>query len=304
MNLDYEVVVIGAGPAGITAAMYLKRSEINCLLIEKDVPGGLLNKSSVVENYPGVDETSGPLLAEKFFEKVKELNIPVKYEEVIEIEDLGTHKIIKTNKGEISTKSIILAIGRKPRTLDVENAEKFEGLGISFCSLCDGMLFKGEEVAVVGGGNSALEEAIYLSKICKKVSIIYRSDTLRGDKILVSEIKEKDNIEIIYNAVVKSFQGKEALKSIILETKDGEKELFVKGCFIFIGYQPATDFLKKLEILDETGYIISDERCQTKRNLIYAAGDVIRKEAYQIVTATSDGAIAAVACLKDLNNEE
>ena len=303
MKTNYDAIVIGMGPAGITAALYLKRANLNCLIIEKSTPGGLLNKTSTIENYPGIIQISGPDLAYKFYEQLNNQKIPQKFEEVLEIIDNNNYKTIKTNKGEYTTKKVIIAIGREPKKLKNTNEEKLEGKGISFCSLCDGTLYKNEEVSIVGGGNSALEEALYLSDICKKVTIINRSNNLKGDNILITKVKEKKNIEIINNSEVKQFHGENnKLEYVTLKTDKEDKNLYVKACFIFIGYEPATKFLKNLDILDEKGYIKVDETRRTKVKGIYAAGDIVKKEAYQIITASSDGALAAVSCIKDLMN--
>ena len=302
MENIYDSVVIGAGPAGITAALYLKRANLKICIIEKDAPGGQMNKTSIVENYPGIKETTGPDLAMDFYKQLKNLNVEYKYGEVLDITNNDEYKIVKTNSEEIKTKSIILALGRSPKKLDNTNESSFEGKGVSFCSLCDGALYKNCDVAIVGGGNSALEEALYLSEICKSVTIINRSASLRGDEILINRVLKKENIEIIYNSEVKEFiSSSNKLEKLKVQKDDEMIELPVKACFIFIGYEPATKFLKKLDILDEKGYTIVDERKETKVKGIYAAGDIIKKEAYQIVTAASDGALAAVACIKDLN---
>lgn len=303
MKTDYDVIVIGMGPAGITSALYLKRANLNCLIIEKNTPGGLLNKTSTVENYPGIIQITGPDLAYKFYEQVNAQQIPQKFEEVKEIIDNNDYKKVVTNKGEYTAKKIIIAIGREPKKLKNTNEERLEGKGISFCSLCDGTLYKNEEVSIVGGGNSALEEALYLSDICKKVTIINKSNSLKGDSILIDKVNDKENIEVINNSEVKEFHGKnDKLEYVTLKTDKEDKDLYVKACFIFIGYEPATKFLKNLDILDEKGYINVDEARRTKIKGIYAAGDIVKKEAYQIITASSDGAIAAVSCIKDLMN--
>lgn len=304
MKANYDVVVVGAGPAGITAAIYLKRAGLKFILLEKAAPGGQLNNSSSIENYPGFKDIPGPELAMKFFEQITELGIDYKYGDVISIEDKKEYKIVKTTEEEITTKAVILAIGRKPRTLKVENAAKFEAKGISFCALCDGFLYKEKEVAIIGGGNSSLEESLYLSGICKKVTLIYRGTELKGDKVLVQEVSKKPNIEIIYEAEIDKFNGGETLESIDLNIKGKIKNIKVSACFIFIGYEPASKFLEGLDILDKKGYIIIDEKKTTPIDFIYGAGDITKKEAYQIVTAISDGALAAVACIKDLNNKE
>ena len=303
MKTDYDVIVIGMGPAGITAAIYLKRANLNCLVREKNAPGGLLNKTSTVENYPGIIQITGPDLAYKFYEQLNAQQISQKFEEVKEVIDNNNYKKVVTNKGEYTAKKVIIAIGREPKKLKNTNEERLEGKGISFCSLCDGALYKNEEVSIVGGGNSALEEALYLSDICKKVTIINRSDSLKGDSILIDKVNDKENIEVINNSEVKEFHGEnEKLEYVTLKTDKEDKDLYVKACFIFIGYEPATKFLKNLNILDEKGYINVDEARRTKIKGIYAAGDIVKKEAYQIITASSDGAIAAVSCIKDLMN--
>ncbi len=301
MENIYDVAVIGAGPAGITAAIYLKRAELNCCIIEKKMPGGQINKSSVVENYPGFTEISGPDLAEKFYEQINNLDIKQIYKEVLEIENQKEYKIIKFKNNEfIKAKNIILAVGRSPKKLN-NNSDRLQGKGISFCSLCDGNLYKGEDVSIVGAGNSALEESLYLADICKTVTIINRSSSLKGDKILISRANKRSNIKVINNAQIKEFIDKDGiLDSINIKVNDDIKNLKTKACFIFIGYEPATKFLKNLEILDEKGYIRVDEQKRTSIKGIYAAGDVVKKDAFQIVTATSDGALAAVSCIKDM----
>jgi len=302
MKTDYDVIVIGSGPAGMTAALYLKRGNINCCIIEKSAPGGQVNKTSIVENYPGIKSISGPELAYQFYEQLTSLNIEQKFEEVIEIKEEKTHKTIITNKASYTAKAVILAIGRQPKKLNTRNSNELEGRGISFCSLCDGALYKNEDVAIIGGGNSALEESLYLSDICKSVTIINRSAKLTGDEVLKEKVLKRKNINIMYDAVVEGFNSnKETLESINVKQKEEIKKLEVRACFIFIGYEPATKFLKNLEILDEKGYINVDDSCRTNIKGIYAAGDIVKKEAYQIITASADGAIAAVACMKDLS---
>ena len=297
----YDVAIIGAGPAGITAAIYLSRANINCCIIEKDTPGGIINKSSMVENYLGYESISGPDLAYKFYEQLKETKIPYIFGEVKEIIDGKTKKLI-LNDEEIEVRKVIIAVGRSTKKLPVKYEDRLEGKGISFCSLCDGSLYKNEDVAIVGAGNSALEEALYLSDICKNVTILYRGTNMRGDKTLIERIENKQNINVLLNTEVKEFvEENSKLKGVILSN---DKFLNIKACFIFIGYEPATSFLKKLDILDEKGYINVDERKETCVKGIYAAGDIVKKDAYQIITASSDGVIAATSCIKDLSFEE
>lgn len=302
MKNSYDVAIIGAGPAGITAAIYVSRAELNCCIIEKETPGGQLNKSSIVENYPGYKKVTGPDLAMKFYDQLSELNIKQIFSEVTNIvAEENTKKIILKNGDTIEAKAIILAVGRQPKKLESTNSRKLEGKGISFCSLCDGNLYKNEDVSIVGAGNSALEESLYLSNICKTVTIINRSDSLKGDKILIDKVNQKENIKVINNSTIEKFnEENKVLKSVTIKENGEEKELDTKACFIFIGYEPATNFLKSLDILDEKGYIIVDKQKKAPIKGIYAAGDVVEKDAFQIVTATADGALAAISCIKDL----
>ena len=302
MKNKYDVAIIGAGPAGVTAAIYAKRAELNCCVIEKEMPGGQLNKTSTIENYPGFVEISGPDFSSKLMEQMNSLDIKQIYSEVIDIEKNEEDKIIKLKNGqELIAKSIILAVGRRPKKMQNDGFNDLEGKGISFCSLCDGNLYKNEDVSIIGAGNSALEEALYLSDICSTVTIINRADDLRGDKVLIEKVKQKENIKIINNSTVEKFNSEDnILESVTIKQKEELKELKTKACFIFIGYEPDTNFLKKLEILDEKGYIIVDNQKRTPLKGIYAAGDVVKKDAFQIVTAVSDGALAAVSCIKDM----
>lgn len=303
MKLDYDVIVVGSGPAGITSAIYLKRANINVCIMEKSAPGGQLNKSSTIENYPGFEKITGPELAYNFYEQILKLDIPFINEEVIKIEDKTSYKIVETNKKTYTCKGIILALGRKPRSFDNKNVSLLEGKGVSYCSLCDGPLFKNQDVSIIGGGNSALEEALYLADICKSVTIINRRDVLRGDKMLVDKVLKKDNINILYNSEVVEFNKKDDfLESLTINTNGKLNKLDVKACFIFIGYVPATDFLSNLDILDEKGYIKTDKNLKTDIPFIYACGDTINKQVYQIVTATGEGAVSAISFINDYNS--
>ncbi len=298
MEKVYDSVIIGAGPAGITAAIYLKRANKDILLIEKATPGGQITKSSTVENYPGFVQISGPDLASKFYEQITNLDVSYKMGEVESIKKNETFEVLLKDE-VIKSKSIILAVGKEPKNLKAKNSKNLVGSGISFCSLCDGSLYKKEDVAIVGGGNSALEEALYLASICKSVTILNRSDALRGDSVLINKVNEKENINVLFETSVKEFVGNNNKLDYLLIEKNGKEEkLDVEACFIFIGYKPATDFLSELDILDSTGYIEVDKNLETKIKGIYACGDCVKKSAYQIVTATSDGAIAAVNCIK------
>lgn len=304
MKLDFDVTIIGAGVAGMTAAIYLKRSGINCCILEREVPGGQINKASTVKNYPGFLEISGPDLTNNIFEQVRELNIPYKYGNVLKIEVENEIKTIKTDLENITTKNVIIATGRKTRKLNIPGEDKLIGKGVSYCALCDANFFKNEDVLVIGGANSALEEAIYLSNICNSVTIIHRRDELTADDIFLNQIENIDNIKIRYNCVPKKLNElDDKLSSVtIINEKGIEEELKVKGCFIYIGQVPANEIFKDILNFDKDGYIEVDEHKQTNVEGIYAAGDVIKKDAYQLLTAMSDGVIAAVNCIKDIKN--
>ena len=302
MQENFDVVIIGAGPAGIAAAIYTSRSNLKVAIVEKEMPGGQVNKTSVVENYPGYEKISGPDLVEKFYKQLNSLEVTQIFSEVTDIKVNKTNKVLTLKNGKkIKTKAVILALGRSPKKLTSDHYKSLEGKGISYCSLCDGNLYKNEDVSIVGSGNSALEEALYLSKICKSVTIICRSEKLKGDSVLIERIHEKDNIKVLYNATIEAFHGKDKILDSLTLIENGEETtLATKACFIFIGYEPSTEFIKKLDILDENGYIDVDREYRTKIPGIYAAGDVVKKEAFQIVTSVSDGALAAISAIKDL----
>ena len=302
----YDVIIIGAGPAGIAAAIYASRGNLNCAIIEKEMPGGQVNKTSIVENYPGYTAISGPELVEKFEEQLNSLKIKQIYSEVTDIKVNKESKIITLKNGKtLEAKAVILALGRSPKKMESKHYDSLEGKGISYCSLCDGNLYKNEDVSIVGSGNSALEEALYLSKICKSVTILCRSEKLKGDSVLIDRIEKQKNIKTLYNTTIEDFNGSDGVLESLTLKENGEKvTLETKACFIFIGYEPATNFLKKLDILDENGYINVDGEYRTKIKGIYAAGDVVKKEAFQIVTSVSDGALAAVSAIKDIKEDE
>ncbi len=305
MRESYDVVIIGAGPAGIAAAIYASRGNLNCAIIEKEMPGGQVNKTSIVENYPGYPAITGPELVEKFYDQLNSLKIKQIYSEVTDIKINKKSKTIMLKNGKtLNTKAVILAMGRKPKKMKSEHYDKLEGKGISYCSLCDGNLYKNQDVSIVGSGNSALEEALYLSKICKTVTVLCRSEKLKGDTVLIDRIHKAKNIKTLYNTTIEDFNGENGiLHSLTLNENGKQVELETKACFIFIGYEPATEFLKKLDIVDKDGYINVDNNYRTKISGIYAAGDVVKKEAFQIVTSVSDGALAAVSAIKDIKDE-
>lgn len=288
----YDLIIIGMGISGISAAIYAKRANLNVLLLESSAPGGTLNKISEIGNYPGIYSITGPDFAYELFESVQKLEIEYKLEAVTDVILDEEIKTIKTKNNAYQTKNVLIASGRKPRLLGLEHEEELMGKGLSTCALCDGNLFKDKEVAVVGGGSSALQEGLYLSKIVKKVYLIHWRDTFKAEDILVDEVKNTPNIEIIYNNEVKELHKKDdKLDSITL--KDG-KNISVAGLFIYIGFLPNTDFLKNASLKMDKGYIIVDNLGRTNINGVYASGDVIKKEVYQLINAASEGSLAAI----------
>lgn len=283
----YDIIIVGMGISGITAAIYAKRSNKKVLIIDKGMPGGLLNSIDKISNYPGLIDITGPDFAEKLLEQVKSLDIPYVLEEVINLDLDGEEKIIKTTNNEYKTKKVILAMGRKPKYLGLDNEKDLLGHGLSTCAMCDAFFYKDKDIAVVGTGNSALQETLYLSNIANKIYLINRRDGFRGEEMLVEEVKNNPKVEIIYNANIKNMNEVDGkLKSITL---DNGNSIDVSGVFIYIGYRPATEIVDK-KILDENGYVIVNENLETPIKNVYAIGDVIKKDVYQLVTATSDGA--------------
>ncbi len=283
----YDIIIIGMGISGITAGIYAKRSNKKVLIIDKGMPGGLLNSIDMISNYPGLIDIKGPDFAQILLEQVKSMDIPFVLEEVTKLDLSSDELIVTTTNQEYKAKKIILAMGRKPKYLGLDNEKDLLGRGLSTCAMCDANFYKNKTIAVVGTGNSALQEALYLARIVDKIYLINRRDGFRGEEMLVDEVKNNSKIEIIYNANIKKMQEKDGkLESIIL---DNGENLNVAGVFIYIGYRPATEFVPK-EILDEQGYVVVDEKLETPIKNVYAIGDVIKKDVYQLVTATSDGA--------------
>lgn len=296
-TLDFDVVIVGCGIAGMTSAIYLKRSNLNVCMIEKNAPGGQLNMINEINNYPGFESIDGPTLAFNVFNQIKKLEIPYKYANALEIIDNIEYKMIKTDKEEITCKNVVIATGRRPRELGLQNEKRLLGKGISYCSICDGTLYKDKVVAVVGGGNSAIESALYLSEICQKVYLIHRTESYRAENTLMDSIKEKENIELIKNAKITELKEKDdKLSSVIIN--DG-KEIKCNGLFINVGNIPIPIKCKNLKL--EENYIVVDNKMESNIEGIYACGDIIKKDVYQITTAISEGTIAAINIIKKFN---
>lgn len=287
----YDVIVIGMGISGISSAIYLKRAGKNVLMLEGSAPGGIINNIVNIENYPGIKSISGPDFAYNLFLEVNELGIEYKLETVTDV-SFDSIKTVKTGSGTYQAKYVVIATGRQPKMLGLENEEKYLGRGISTCALCDGALYKGKHVAVIGGGSSALSEAIYLSNIVDKVYLIHRRDEFRGEEILSKEVRNNSKIELILNdEVVDIISENDEFRGIAL--KSG-KELLVSCVFIYIGFLPNTNFLKSTNINLDNGYIVVNKNYETNISGVYACGDVIKKDIYQIVTAASEGASVGI----------
>jgi thioredoxin reductase (NADPH) len=291
----YDVIIIGSGPAGMSAGLYAKRSGLNTLILEGMYPGGLLNNVSIVDNYIGIKGISGSDLASLMYEHINSIDVKINFEKVLNIE-YGDIIKVTTSKNIYETKGIIIAIGRKAKKSGIPNEDKYIGKGISYCALCDGNLYKNKDIVVLGGGNSAFEESVYLSKIVKSIKIIVRSE-IKAEKELITEVNNSNNIEIIKGVTCEEILGDEVVGGIRLNNGDIIK---CDGVFIYYGYEAETSFLKNLNITDDKGYILVDQTMRTKLKNIYACGDIIKKDLYQIVTAASEGAIAATSARKDI----
>ena len=292
----YDIIIVGAGPAGMTAAIYALRANKKILIFEAKAYGGQIASSSVVENYPGYEKISGFDLATNMYNQVLKLGGEIKYEEVTSIKD---GEVI-TNKGSYQTKAIILATGVQNGKLGLVNEDELKGKGISYCATCDGNFFKGKDVALVGGGNTALEDALYLSNIVNKVYLIHRRDTFRADQRNLEELKKKENVEFVLNSNVVKINGTDKLESIDVDTNGNINTINVSGLFIAIGHVPNNDVFSNMVELDERGYIKSEDGVHTSSKNIYVAGDTRVKQLRQLVTATSDGAIAATTAMREM----
>lgn len=295
-NTKYDVIIIGAGPAGISASIYLKRANVNCLLLESDAPGGLLNKIHKIENYPGFTDDTGSILAFRMYSQVENLGIDLKIEKVINIKSTNDSYEVFTKNNTFISKYIIIATGRTPKKLEVKNSEKYEGKGISYCAVCDGALYRNKDIAIVGGGNAAIDTANYMSSIANKIYIINRSNNLRADQKGQEEIKKLENVNVLYNTNLKDIIGDDTgVQGVVLE--DGTK-INLNGIFICIGQTNNSAFYQNLNLKTDNKGIVVDKDLKTTANNVYACGDSISKDLYQVVTATSEGAMVASNIIK------
>lgn len=300
----YDIIIIGAGPAGMTAAIYAKRAMKNVVVFEALNYGGQIINTLDIENYPVNAHISGFDFATNLYNQITELGVEVKLEKVTEIIDKKYYKEIKTTDNTYQAKTVIIATGADNRKLGLDNENSLIGKGVSYCATCDGAFYKGKDVCVVGGGNTALEDANYLSNLANKVYLIHRRDEFRGDKIEVDKLKEKSNVEFVFNSNVTKLIANDHLEAVEVTNKDGSiKTIPVSGIFIAVGKVPENENFKNIINVDESGYIIASENCHTNVDGIFVAGDNRVKDLRQLVTATSDGAIAATEAVKYLNKE-
>lgn len=290
---ERNVIIIGSGMAGMTCAIYLKRGGLDPLIIEESAPGGQLNKINQIENYPGFIHTDGPTLGAEVYGQVENLEIEYLYDKVTKVDLTKEDKIVYTAGGkELKCKYLVIATGRLSKKL-FNDDDRYAGKGISYCALCDGNLYKGLDVAVAGGGSSAMEEALYLADICKSVTMIIRGEELRGDQSLIDDINNKNNIKCVYNSNVAEYNienGK--LTSVTLDNQD---IIEVSGLFISIGSVPSADIF---DVVKDKGFIIVDNECMTNVLNVYACGDVIKKNVYQLTTAAGEGTTVAYSIIK------
>ena len=296
----YDSIIIGAGPAGMTAAIYLARANKKVLIIEKETVGGQISSSPLVENYPGYEGISGSVLANNMYNQVDKLGVDIELDEVTDIIPGKLHTV-KTLDNEFKTRTVIIATGVKYRLLGLENEIELIGNGIHFCVSCDGAFYKGKHVAVVGGGNTGIINAIALADMCEKVYLIQDKDKLTGEKILQDKLKQKVNVEVITNSVVSKIIGDDKLEKIIIKNGKKENEIIVDGMFISIGLMPQSDFLKGIIDLDKFNYAVSFDT-KTKIDGIFVAGDIRTKPFRQITTAVNDGTTSALYALEYLDN--
>ena len=293
-----DIIIIGAGPAGLTAAIYALRSGKSVLLLEKEAYGGQIVNTPDIENYPGLKSVSGYEYATTLYEQATGFGAELKYEAAAVVEDKGEIKAVTTDSGNTyECRAVILATGAKNRHIGLENEENLIGRGVSYCATCDGAFFKGKDVAVYGGGNTALSDALFLSNYCNKVYLVHRRDQFRGSDADVSKVKNKENIEFVLDSTIEKLNAENVLKSITVKNKiSGElTDIAVSGLFVAIGQEPDNASFKNVALLDERGYIASPETCETKTPGVFTAGDCRTKEVRQLTTAVADGAVAALA---------
>lgn len=296
-----DIIIVGGGPAALTAALYAGRAGLDALMLEKQYEGGQIVTTNEVENYPGFRSITGPELANTMYEHAKDFGSNMKYEEVIDIKIDGDIKKVITGAQTYESKVVILSMGAQPKKIGIDREEELTGKGVSYCATCDGGFYRKKVVAVIGGGDTAVEDALHLSRLAEKVYVIIRKDSLRANKSAQKKLFETNNVEIIFNSVVTKLEGEERLSSIEITNNNGQVDyLEVNGVFVAIGSDPSTELVKDLVALDKNGYIIADESCKTNVEGIFAIGDIRTKEVRQVLTAAADGAVSIYGAEKYL----
>lgn len=295
MTKQADVVVIGAGPGGLTAALYASRSNLSVIILDRGIYGGQMNNTAEVENYPGFKSILGPDLAQNMYDGATQFGAEYVYGNVTNVEDQGEYKLIHTDDGDYQAKAVVIATGADHRKLGVPGEQEYSGRGVSYCAVCDGAFFKNREVAVIGGGDSAVEEGLYLAQLASKVTIIHRRDQLRAQKIIQQRAFDNDKIEFVWNANTEEVLGDEQKVTGVRYTDKvtGEEHVLpASGAFIYVGIDALTDGFQNLNILDEKGWVVTDEHMRTAVPGIFAIGDVRQKDLRQITTAVGDGGVA------------
>ena len=309
MAKKYDVIVIGAGPGGLTAALYASRANLSVLILDRGLYGGQMNNTDAIDNYPGFTEIKGPELGEKMYNSTMKFGSEFEYGDVQSVTIDGENKVVKTDTGEYSAPALIIATGADHRHLNVPGEEEYSGKGVSYCAVCDAAFFKDEDIAVIGGGDSAIEEGIYLAQSAKSVTVIHRRDQLRAQPTLQKHAFANDKINFIWNGITESIDGDgQRVTGVTYKDKETgeEKQLATRGVFIYVGVIPQTAPFKELGITDEQGWIPTDDHMRTKADGIFALGDVRAKDLRQIANAVGDGSIAGQAAynyLQDLNDK-
>jgi thioredoxin reductase (NADPH) len=297
LEKEYQLIILGGGPAGLAAGLYAARNKISTLLIEKGMMGGLAVYSEWIENYPGIlDGIDGMQLGQLMLKQAEKFGLKTLYSEVTGLEIKGSPKIVRTSEGDFTAKAVIIALGSERIKLDVPGEKEFVGKGVSYCATCDAAFFRGKEVAIVGGGNSAISEAVHLAKFASKVTVIVRRDKWRATPIFVDKAKAEPKINFIMNTIVEAVEGEENVKQVkMTNAVSGEKSVLpVSGVFVAIGQKPNTELVKDVLKLDQVGYIITNEKMETGLPGVFVAGDIRSNSIRQTITAAGDGATAAI----------
>lgn len=300
----YDIIIIGAGPAGLTASIYAKRSNKSVLVFEASNPGGEIINTSKIDNYPALPHVSGYDFAMNLYNQTKEMGVEFKFERVTNINNYDDYKEVTTSKDTYKCKTIIIATGNDNRLLGLDGEKRLTGKGVSYCATCDGAFFKGKDVCVVGGGNIALNDTIYLSDIVNKVYLVYKKDAFSAEEVYINRLKELKNVEILLNSSVIGIKGEDKLESVTIKDNTHEYDLNVSGLFVAVGRNPQNENFKNIIKMDDKGYIIAGEDCHTNIDGIFASGDNRTKSLRQLVTACADGANAAMEAIKYVNNNK